>query len=86
MRCGSRPQLQDALVCRVVRLAVLDGANSRLGGNGGRREVGLAGSQVDDVFPRRLAAFCLRGNRDRGRCLQMLEVGGETFDHREMAP
>jgi hypothetical protein len=43
---GGGPQLEDAFVCRIPCLPFLDRADARLGGDGWRREIGLARAQV----------------------------------------
>ena len=86
VRCGSGAQLQNPLVRRVVRLPVLDRANAGLRRNRRRREIGLARTEVDDVFASRLAAFGFSGDGDRGGGLEVLQVGRQTFDHRGIAP
>ena len=64
MRGSGGAELEDAFIGRVVGLAVLDGANARLRGDRRRREIGLAGAQVDDVLPRSPAALGFGRNRD----------------------
>ena len=83
VRRGRRSQLQNAVVGRIVGLALLDRANAGLGGYRRRREIGLARSHIDDILARGLAALCLGGNRDRGGRLEVLQVGRQTLSHGE---
>src|SRR5258705_5892817 len=86
MRRRGRAQLENPFVRGVVRLPVFDRANARVRRDLRRREIGLARAQVDHVFAGRLAALGFGGDRNRGRCLEVLQVGGQTFGHRGMAP
>ncbi len=71
----SGAQLEDPFVRRVVGLALADGANAGVRGEGRRREIGLPGPQVDHVLPRRLAPLRLLRDGDRRRGLEVVQVG-----------
>ena len=86
VRRRRRPQLEDALVGRVLGLAFPDGLEPRVGGDRRGREVGFAGAEVDDVLAGRAAALRLLGDRDGGGGLEMLEVDRKTGSHGRTAP
>src|SRR2546428_522461 len=79
-------QLEDPLRRRVVRLPLLDGPDAGVRRNRRRGEVRLARAQVDDVLACRPAPLRLLRNRDRGRRLEVLEVGGESLGHAPRYP
>src|SRR4051812_15575968 len=86
MRRGRGPQLEDPFVRRIVRPAILDCPDTGFSRNQRRRKIGLTGTQVDNVFPRRFAPPRFGGNGEGRRGFEMLEVGGETVCHCWMAP
>ena len=80
-RAMRRPERQDPLVRRVLRLPLLRGPDPRLGHQLRRREVGLARPEVHHVDPLGLEARGLGGHGERGAGRQRGDVAREERVH-----
>ncbi len=83
---GRGAQLQDPGIGWVVRLALLDRRDARLGGYARRVEIGLAHGEVDDVLPGGGPALRLLLDRDRLGGLEIGQVARPLERHQRTTP